>query len=193
MRAMQLSHYIVKLATSESEPELITPLRLQKLLYYVQGWSLALRRTPVFSEHIEAWKFGPVVPLVYHRLKEFDDKPIPLEFFSDIELPSKEDQALANSIWEHYKRFSAIELKNKTHNELPWIEARKGLKDNENGSESLSPASMIKFFQAEYSKHQVEGLELEKVLKMAPPSAVKRGKPFSEVLQKAGLQSAAAC
>jgi len=54
----------------------LTPLKLQKLIYYAHGWHLALRDQPLIDELIEAWEYGPVVPNVYHEFKEFGNQPI---------------------------------------------------------------------------------------------------------------------
>src|SRR5262249_50830431 len=48
-QAIDVARYLIQLAAAEDEPELLSHLRLQKLLYYVQGWSLAQRRAPMFS------------------------------------------------------------------------------------------------------------------------------------------------
>src|SRR2546428_134892 len=101
-QAIQISRYLIKLAAQEEEPGsgYLTPLHVQKLLYYVQGWSLALRGTPAFSDDIEAWRYGPVVESVYQAYKKFDDKPIPPgEIPEPDELP-EEAKAITASIWE---------------------------------------------------------------------------------------------
>ena len=65
--AVDVARYLVLLASTESdgpaqEADCLTNLRLQKLLYYVQGWSLGERGRPMFREEIQAWRYGPVVP-----------------------------------------------------------------------------------------------------------------------------------
>ena len=55
----------------------LTPLKLQKLIYYAHGWHLAIRNAPLIDEVIEAWEYGPVVPNVYHEFKKFGNRPIP--------------------------------------------------------------------------------------------------------------------
>ena len=51
--------------------ELITNLKLQKLLYYAQGCVMALTDEPLFDEDIQAWEHGPVVPEIYHKYKSY--------------------------------------------------------------------------------------------------------------------------
>ncbi len=54
----------------------VSPLKLQKLIYFAHGWNLALRDKPLIDELVEAWDYGPVIPSVYHEFKGFGDKPI---------------------------------------------------------------------------------------------------------------------
>ena len=63
--AMDVARQFVRLAWEDEELEGLTHLRLQKLLYYAQGWHLAAFGRALFAGHIEAWKHGPVVQEVY--------------------------------------------------------------------------------------------------------------------------------
>ena len=49
----------------------VTPLMLQKLLYYIQGWSFVLNGREMFEENCEAWVHGPVYKDVYNIFKQF--------------------------------------------------------------------------------------------------------------------------
>ena len=66
------------IAWAEAEEEELSNLKLQKLLYYAQGHHLAERHAPVFTEPIQAWSHGPVVPPVYHEYKRFGRTTIEL-------------------------------------------------------------------------------------------------------------------
>ena len=70
------------LGLAQKEQVELTPLKLQKLLYFAHGWHLVLDSDgdPLLDEDIEAWKYGPVVPSIYHKFKEFRNNPetIPL-------------------------------------------------------------------------------------------------------------------
>jgi uncharacterized phage-associated protein len=54
----------------------ITNLRLNKLLYFMHGWTLVEEPSGLIRNHFEAWKFGPVVPSVYEEFKRHGDRPI---------------------------------------------------------------------------------------------------------------------
>src|SRR5271163_1555007 len=68
--AMKVALHLVNLANSGEEPDPLTHLRLQKLLYYAQGWYLGIFGRALFTNRIEAWRHGPVVPDVYKELKK---------------------------------------------------------------------------------------------------------------------------
>src|ERR1700676_3931940 len=64
------------LARAAADGKSLDPMKLQKLIYFAHGWSLALTDIPLIEEHPEAWDYGPVIPSVYHEFKLFGRKPI---------------------------------------------------------------------------------------------------------------------
>ncbi len=101
--------------------ERLTNLKLQKLLYYQQGFHLAFFGTPLFAENVEAWMYGPVVPAVYDEYSSYGSSALP-EVSEPISL-TEEEERLFNEVYDAYREFSAIGLMNRTHSERPWIEA----------------------------------------------------------------------
>jgi uncharacterized phage-associated protein len=104
----------------------ISPLKLQKLIYYAQAWHLAIFDTPLIEEDFQAWVHGPVELSQYHRFKGYG-------VYSSINIgsfqldPAKfESQTddLMNEIYDIYGEHNASYLENLTHNESPWIDAR---------------------------------------------------------------------
>ena len=67
-KALQIAQLLLSKA-AEGNQELMSNLKLQKMLYYEQGFHLAAFDTPLFDENIEAWMFGPVVPEVYENMQ----------------------------------------------------------------------------------------------------------------------------
>lgn len=122
MGAKQVAKYFLFKA-GQDEEGLITNLKLQKLLYYAQGYHLAFFDTPLFEDAIEKWTHGPVVPLVYQVYKGSGNGPIdcPIDFknkeFSDDSIE------LLEEIYQVYGQFSASALRNISHIEPPWINA----------------------------------------------------------------------
>jgi uncharacterized phage-associated protein len=99
----------------------LSNLKLQKLLYYAQGFSLAKLGRQIFSDKIIAWEHGPVIEEVYRIFKVFIDSPVvlPIDSFT-VETLDKEATELIKSVYEKYGKYSAWHLRNKTHAESPW-------------------------------------------------------------------------
>ncbi|MDI6794556.1 MAG: DUF4065 domain-containing protein [bacterium] len=116
--------------------ETLDPLKLQKLIYYANGWHLGLRGAPLIDEFIEAWPYGPVIPSLYHEFKEFGGSPIQRharDFDRDsfeIVIPNIDDsdqfvQTLLEKIWEVYGGFTSLKLSNMSHRpDSPWAKSR---------------------------------------------------------------------
>ncbi len=105
--------------TSEGAEDMMSNMKLQKMLYYQQGFHLAYFGTPLFYEEIEAWMYGPVVPSVYEKYEKFGRNGILPDMESDFKL-SDEDLELFAQVYEVYGKYSAYGLMNLTHGEAPW-------------------------------------------------------------------------
>lgn len=122
-KALDIANKLIYKA-QEDEPnggERLTNLKLQKMLYYQQGYHLAAFGTPLFEEEVEAWMYGPVVPCVYDVYSHYGSETLP-EANNPIEL-LEEEEILFNQVYQAYRDFSAIGLMNRTHNEQPWLQA----------------------------------------------------------------------
>ena len=99
----------------------ISNLKLQKLLYYMQGYHLAFFDTPLFCDEIVAWQYGPVVPEVYDFYENYGRGALPIpENKSDVITLREEQEKLFDSVYKEYNQFSATALVEMTHNERPW-------------------------------------------------------------------------
>lgn len=104
----------------------ITNLKLQKILYYIQGYALKRCNETAYSEAIYRWPYGPVVPESYFEYSRFRSRPIEEPSDTEMELVLKKlkrDRAMVSIIDEVVEKsfpFSAGELVEKTHEELPW-------------------------------------------------------------------------
>ncbi len=105
----------------------ISNLKLQKLLYYMQGFHLACFDTPLFDDEIEAWMYGPVVPAVYELYKENGSKGISCPEGDVIALTSEEEEDIFNQVYDAYGQFSAFKLMEMTHIEEPWKSTQVGI------------------------------------------------------------------
>jgi uncharacterized phage-associated protein len=145
-KALDVAKYFIQLAQSEDEPDQLSHLRLQKLLYYAQGWSLALRKKALFAEEIQAWAHGPVVASVYPTFAKFGSNCIQVNENSAESALTEDECELVQSVWNVYKKFSAIKLREMTHSEAPWKEAHKGYEPGERCTAEITKPAMKKFF-----------------------------------------------
>lgn len=106
--------------TDVEHGDTISNLKLQKLLYYMQGFHLALFDAPFFNEAIEAWTYGPVVPVVFREFKRYQNRAINPQNYSDELVLTDEEQQLFDGVYDEYNRFSAVVLMQMTHSEGPW-------------------------------------------------------------------------
>jgi len=124
---IDVANYILEICREESEDEeyeLISHLKLQKLIYFCQGYSLAFFGKPLFNDAIEAWKHGPVCPKLYHILKSYGSLPITASVEPEkISLNDNEKQ-LIRMVYDFYGRYSAMWLRKITHEEGPWKDTR---------------------------------------------------------------------
>ncbi|MDF7658313.1 DUF4065 domain-containing protein [Erwiniaceae bacterium L1_54_6] len=104
----------------EESGDLISNLKLQKLAYYAQGFSLSLLDRPIFGEDIEAWMHGPVVPELYHAYKAHGNSGLPKPEAVDFTKFSEDEAELLDEVYKIYGQFSAWKLRNMTHDEAPW-------------------------------------------------------------------------
>ena len=122
--------------------ERLPNLKLQKLLYYQQGFHLAFFGTPLFAEDVEAWMYGPVVPAVYDEYSAYGSSALP-EVKEPVSLSENEEE-LFNEVYDAYREFSAIGLMNRTHSERPWLDAV----PHDRGT-VISQESMMSYFKTQ--------------------------------------------
>lgn len=114
----------VFLLWANAEGDLITNLKLQKLIYYTQAWHLVHFSKPIFDDIIEAWEHGPVIPNLYHSFKRFGYSAIKYkEEGSEESVFTKNQISYLKSVYNTFIKFSAHELVNMSHNEDPWKKA----------------------------------------------------------------------
>lgn len=124
--------------------DLITHLKLQKLVYYAQAWSLASRGVPLFNEDIQAWAHGPVAPSVFRAFRAYGMDPIPAP--AQVPKLDPETVELLDEILDVYGEHSARKLEKLTHREKPWREARGDLPEEESSSAVISKEAMRTFY-----------------------------------------------
>lgn len=133
--ALSVANYFIDLARKEETP--ITQLGLMKRVYAAHGFSLALLGRSLLDERfddVQAWKYGPVIPSVYHSFKNFKSNPITeksiLMEWDDKkneakyiipELADEEAKTIIEMVWGRYKEYSDSEMVSLTHRDgTPW-------------------------------------------------------------------------
>ena len=128
--------------TDVDKGDAITNLKLQKLLYYLQGYWLGFYQKPLFNEQVEAWRYGPVVPSVYETFKRYGKEAIPVaKEGKELALESKEQEQYFKNIYKAFSMYSASFLVSMTHNETPWATTR-----GKGRWQAIADESMIDYF-----------------------------------------------
>jgi len=135
--AKAISNYFLDKAVAKCAP--LTPMKVQKLVFFGHGWSLGLLDHPLINETVEAWKFGPVIRSLYDEFREFGSSVVTRHArkykMTDGEIKAiiprlpedaVEERALLSRIWDVYHKYTGVQLSNMTHAEgTPWAETVK--------------------------------------------------------------------
>lgn len=144
----QIADWILSQVNTE-KGDTISPLKLQKLLYYCQAWHLAIFDEELFEEEIQAWAHGPVIPSQYNRFSYIfrNDNITPSKVnIEKITFENKNTENLLNEVYSIYNEHSASYLEDLTHSENPWIDARGDLKEWERSNNIITKESMKEFY-----------------------------------------------
>ncbi len=136
---MAVAKYIAKVS---AEP--VSNLKLQKLLYYVQGWHLGFYGKAAFTADIQAWAHGPVVPNVFLALRHLRWNPVPIPAETITLEPHLENHI--HSVLHAYGKFTAADLERLSHTEKPWLDARGSLPPDAPSQAIITHESMKDFF-----------------------------------------------
>lgn len=136
--------FILRSGDAREDGDSITNMKLQKLLYYFQGFHLAAFDEVLFNDRIEAWEHGPVVPKVWRELNPFGRDPIRMVASDrDLGFQGKRLRLMTN-VYEVYGQYSPWRLRRQTHKEPPWKLARRRGEDT--GDYEITHDSMRRFF-----------------------------------------------
>ncbi|MGO9638692.1 MAG: Panacea domain-containing protein [Terracidiphilus sp.] len=140
--ATAVANEFLKIARNKGEA--ITSMKLQKLVFYAHGWSLALAHEPLIFNRIEAWDYGPVIPDLYQVFKAYGNEPITAPgqewvardrklvlITPTLEKSPKDNehtaaQGIVERVWQQYGKYTAARLSNATHAPgTPWEQVYK--------------------------------------------------------------------
>ena len=137
-------------------------MKLQKLLYYVQGYSLALTGKPAFSDQIEAWRYGPVVESVYQEYKKYNKSIIPYEEIQDEEIYDETLRQVVRLVLLDKQRSSGEVLARATHKEAPWRNAYQSSFGGFYTNEEIPENAIKDYFTCEIQKREEDYEEEDK-------------------------------
>lgn len=148
----------------------VSPLKLQKLLYYVQAWYMVFygKENVPFSEKPQAWVNGPVYPSIYHMYKDkavnmcdhlresafYDGKPE--DGLAELTSGMKLDFELLESIILLYGSKTQNDLIFMTHSEKPWVEKREGLRPFDRSERELSLDTMYDYYKERHDRNRAK-------------------------------------
>jgi uncharacterized phage-associated protein len=122
-------------------------MKLHKLVYYCQAWSLVFNEEPLFEEPIKAWVSGPVVEELY-ELHQGQFKVEAANFPGNSNVLNEGQNKVISLVLKDYGSKPSKWLSDLTHLETPWREARKGLSDAERGDREITWAAMAEYYES---------------------------------------------
>ena len=123
--------------------ESMTQKKVQKLRGYAQGWYSAITQKKLFNDQIQAWVHGPVSPKLYDRFKMYGYNKIPKK---ESKTTNEELKGIVRQIYRIYGKLDGDQLEELTHQESPWMNARKGLEAHESSTNVIEFDDMVSFF-----------------------------------------------
>ncbi len=138
----------------------VTPLALQKTLYFVQGLYFSKYETPLFSDDCQAWVHGPVYVEIYDMFRSFrydpiDDFRFELLKGKSTDLDEKEKEVI-DLVVNTFGMYSGKVLERITHKEKPWIDAREGYLENEPSQKEISKEAIKEYFVSVRKKYDLD-------------------------------------
>jgi len=146
MAALDIAQYVINETLKQGYP--VSNLKLQKMLYFIQGVMLVNYHRAAFKDHIEAWQYGPVVPEVYFTYSSYGATPILLQY-DKVNIDDEEKDA-ADIVINSFLKTPAFALVNETHKvNSPWYNAY----HSDSDTNIISEKSICKYFRDHYVKN----------------------------------------
>ena len=140
---VKTAEYFLRLQTGDAG-DAISNMKLQKLLYYAQGFALAILGKPLFEDDFEKWAYGPVLPVVYNKYKAFGSEAIPRPEGASLQDYTDDERKLLDEVYYTFGQYSAWALSEMSHATTPWRDAELG--------KIISKDSMKTYFATQVEK-----------------------------------------
>lgn len=153
-----VADYVILSLNSDESFSLIN-LKLQKLIYYIQAWSLGINGESMLKGKFEAWIHGPVCIELYERFKGTKSLYSSIEASDVLDKNAKDkledaDVEFIDYILENYAKYSGVQIEAITHSEAPWMDARKGYEPMERCHNEITEQKMKDFYGERYKALQ---------------------------------------
>jgi len=133
----------------------ITPLALQKAIYYIQGFYYAFMGSFIFSDDCEAWVHGPVYREIYNRYSGYRFDPIESNVEFDVTVFTDAEKAMIDSVIQNFCCYSGKILEKFTHSETPWLKTRGNLPADSTSNRTIPKETIGEYFTAVKSKYEM--------------------------------------
>lgn len=145
-KSIYVANWLIKKIAESGD--LVTNLKIQKLLYYSEAWSQVINDKELIDGEFQAWTHGPAVPEVYHKFKSSGSNPLPIpdEF---IKL-SPDEENILNQVLDSYGQLPEKTLENMIHSEDPWVHARDGYDPEEYCEKIIKKEEIKSYFKRKY-------------------------------------------
>ncbi len=149
------THFAVSkyfLALANETGSYISNLKLQKLIFYYQAWYFSYTDKKLFNDDFQAWIHGPVIPESYHNYKKHGYNPIIIDdldkdYIIKFRAKFNEDERdFLSQVETFYMGKTGYELERLSHSESPWVDARKGIPEDEPSEEVITLKSMKSYY-----------------------------------------------
>ncbi|MGG0569764.1 type II toxin-antitoxin system antitoxin SocA domain-containing protein [Priestia megaterium] len=144
-KALNVAKFLIFLKEHDPRRLELSNEKLQKLLYYCQGYNLAINDEALFNDPIEAGKYGPIVPNVYSHYKMFGDLDIndsTVIAYETLGLTEKELSIIAY-VWKRFGELRDGTLLDRTHSETPWLNSWFG----DNKDKTITQDTLSNYFK----------------------------------------------
>ena len=147
-RLMHPSKDVAEYFLNKAEGRL-TPLQLQKLVYFSHGWSLALREKALITEGVEAWRFGPVIRPLYNDFKKFGSGEVREFNHRAIHIFDQEERVMMDTIWDIYGNLNGLQMSRLTHmDETPWTRVWEDPVNPKDGSAKIDNKLIQEYYKS---------------------------------------------
>lgn len=152
-----VADYVIMQLTADDTSVSLINLKLQKLIYYIQGWFFGYMKEPMMNTKFEAWIHGPVSRPLYDRFRE-NKNLYSFIGYNDViyreadKMIADEDKDFIKYILGNYAGFSGVELEQQSHQDMPWKKTREGLQPMEASTREIDDSLFVEYFGAKWNE-----------------------------------------